>query len=888
MIGRAREMEELTAAFEGVARNARSRLVSVVGVAGIGKSRLARELYRYFERRRAPVTWLVGRTPAYGAGLAHAALADMVRKQFRIADRDGPEVARRKLHAALPLIAADDAERAWLESRLTVLVDPATDAGYERYELFSAWRRFFELLSERAPVALIVEDAHRADAGMLDFVEACIESARDRPILIVTLARPELLDLRPAWGAGLRNFTSLHLDRLSNDELTQLLGELAPALSPRVLSQVLRRADGVPLYAVEMTRMLQDSQLTEGRLAGGTTVPGSLHALIAARIDSLPAGDRSLVLSASVFGRQFTPAALAAVAEVEPDALRRSVDRLVRHEILATDGDARTFTAGLRFREQLVQEVAYRTLSRADKRRLHLAAAGQLEALGDEDLVEAVANHLVKAYQADPAHAQAPAIAERARPVLIKAAERARALHAPDRALIHLEDALATVTDVDERAPLTEEAAAAAQAAGRFDTAEHYWRDLIGLRTSAADRPGAARATARLASLLFVVQRTDAGLAEVEAAINRLGEVSRDDPASVELSGQLARAHLLRGDAGEARAWADRALEHAERIGLHPVATDALITRGAALVAMGEERAGVDDLNRAIEQCAEGDLLGLELRARNNLAWLLVADDPRRTLESARRGFELGHQKGLRDMALQLASVAFVTAVDTGDWDWALTAIDELDDEAMAPSHRLDVAATSTIIRALRGEGKPERALTRLEPFPAETDAQVLAQVAYARAWVAFLRGRFRRARELAGAAVAPSVGFSRHAALVLSARAALWAGDAAGAQAVLDSLRTVPLNGRAAAAAVETIAAGAAAHAGRLAEARTGYRKAIALWRELDLPFPLALALLERDAFLPPARGKSSAEALALIDRLRGVGLAQLARHAAPPEKGS
>jgi tetratricopeptide (TPR) repeat protein len=650
---------------------------------------------------------------------------------------------------------------------------------------------------------------------------------------------------------------------------------------------VLRRADGVPLYAVEMARMLQDPRPAQGRVAEAASVPGSLHALIAARIDSLPPAERSLLLSAAVLGRHFTPAALAAVSEVDPVLLRPSIDRLIRQEILTADEEARPSAPGqLGFQEQLVHEVAYRTLGRSDRRRRHLRAAKYLDDLDDEELVEALANHLVKAYEADPAHPEASAIADRARPVLLQAARRAAALHAPDRALTHLADALATVTDGVERAALTEEAAAAAQAAGSFDTAERYWRELVELRTGVDDQAGAARAAARLASLLFVVQRNDAGLAEVESALNRLGEVSQDDPAAVELAGQLARAHLLRGDAPEARTWADRALKSAERIGLHAVATDALITRGAARVAIGDEKAGIDDLNRAIAQCDAGDLLGLELRARNNLAWLLVGDDPRRTLEAARRGFELGHQKGQRDMALQLASVAFVTAVDTGDWDWALGAIDELDADAMAPAHQIDVAATGTILRALRGVRDPDQQLTQLEPFPPETDPQLLAEAAYARAWVAFLGGRYRRARELAQHAVQPSVGFNRHAALVLSARAALWAGHQARIRADLEAIATAPLAGRAATAAVRTIEAGAAALAGRHSEAAASYRTAIRLWRNLDLPLPLALCLLERDAFMPSAtRPRSAArneEALKLIAGLQAAGLKRLARRSA------
>ena len=199
-------------------------------------------------------------------------------------------------------------------------------------------------------------------------------------------------------------------------------------------------------------------------------------------------------------------------------------------------------------------------LARAERQRRHLRAADFLESLDDEELVEGVGDHLLKAFQADPAHPQAAAIAERARPALVRAARRARALHAPDRALEHLNDALAMVVDDGERATILEDAAAAAQAAGSFEVAEQDLRSLAQLRTKLGDRAGAARASARLAGLFLMTQRNDAALGEVEVALVGLGDAGADDAAGVELAGQLARAHLTRGDMPKAAEWAERAL----------------------------------------------------------------------------------------------------------------------------------------------------------------------------------------------------------------------------------------------------------------------------------------------------------------------------------------
>ena len=583
-------------------------------------------------------------------------------------------------------------------------------------------------------------------------------------------------------------------------------------------------------------------------------------------------------MSAAVLGRRFTTAALAAVADSDPEESGRSVEVLLRQEMLTRDRDVRAGAgAQLAFQEQLVRDVAYRTLARAERQRRHLRAADFLESLDDEELVEGVGDHLLKAFQADPAHPQAAAIAERARPALVRAARRARALHAPDRALAHLNDALAMVVDDGERATILEDAAAAAQAAGSFEVAEQDLRSLAQLRTKLGDRAGAARAAARLAGLFLMTQRNDAALGEVEVALVGLGDAGEDDAAGVELAGQLARAHLTRGDMPKAAEWAERALDSAVRLNLPAVATDALITRGAARVQMGEESAGIDDLNEAVARCSANGMLALELRARNNIAWLLAPDDPRRTLSAAREGYELARQTNLQDWAIQLASVAVVAAVDTGEWDWALAAIKELEPAPMSQGHRIDIAATHTILRSLRGAPNPGRPLKDLGHLPADLDPQVQALTDYAQGWVAFTARRYPAAMALARQAAEVAVGVNRHTALVLAARSALWARDARALDSLVDQLRTESVPGRATAWAVRSLEAGATALSGGTG-AKARYRNAIAGWQELDLPLPLLLTVVERKAFLSGADTVAgNEEAARLVERLGAKGLKRL-----------
>jgi hypothetical protein len=229
----------------------------------------------------------------------------------------------------------------------------------------------------------------------------------------------------------------------------------------------------------------------------------------------------------------------------------------------------------------------------------------------------------------------------------------------------------------------------------------------------------------------------------------------------------------------------------------------------------------------------------------------------------------------MRDWATQLASVAVVAAVDTGEWDWALATIKELEPAPLSEAHRIDIAATHTILRSLRGSPSPGRPLRELGHLPADLDPQVHALTEYAQAWVAFTAGRYRSATGLATQAAEAAVGLNRHAALVLAGRSALWARDARVLESLLDALRAVTLPGRATAGGLRTLEAGAAALAGG-AGAKARYRNAIAGWQDLELPLPLLLALAERRTFLPDAADSQSAIG-ELMDRLGAKGLTRL-----------
>ena len=318
-VGRDEELRQLKDLFHATTREGRPRLVSVIGPAGIGKSRLAWEFLKYIDGLVETVWWHEGRSPAYGDGITFWALGEMVRGRAGLQETDDEATTRAAIAAMLEEHVPDAAERRWIEPALLSLL--GLEPARARSSCSAPGGRSSSGSRRRPRSCMVFEDFHYADTGLLDFVDHLMEWSRDVPILIVTLARPELLERRPDWGAGKRSFTSIHLEPLSTEAMRELLAGLVPGLPAAARDAIVARADGIPLYAVETVRML----LAQGRLvledgvyrpAGDLTdlaVPETLTALISARLDELDAADRALVADAAVLGQSFTPAALAAV-----------------------------------------------------------------------------------------------------------------------------------------------------------------------------------------------------------------------------------------------------------------------------------------------------------------------------------------------------------------------------------------------------------------------------------------------------------------------------------------------------------------------------------------------------------------------------------------------
>ena len=273
--------------FHASAGESKAHLVSVMAVAGTGKSRLSWEFFKYIDGLAEDVRWHRGRCLPYGEGVTFWALAEMVRTRAQIVEGEDTDSQRVKLHAAVEESIADPDERRFVEPRLAHLLGLEERAQWERENLFSAWRLFYERLAEEMPTVLVFEDMEWADAALLDFIEYLVDWSRSHPLFVIVLARPELTERRPTWGAGKRNSSSLYLEPLATTEMDTLLSGLVPGLPDELRARIRERAEGMPLYAVETVRMLLDRGLVVARgssyVPAGPIetleVPETLHAL---------------------------------------------------------------------------------------------------------------------------------------------------------------------------------------------------------------------------------------------------------------------------------------------------------------------------------------------------------------------------------------------------------------------------------------------------------------------------------------------------------------------------------------------------------------------------------------------------------------------------------
>ena len=873
-VGRDAELRLLKELLGATGRERRARLVSVTGQGGIGKSRLAWEFSKWVDGIVEDIWWHSGRSPAYGEGITFWALAEMVRSRCGLSETDDAQVTRTAVAAAVHRWIPDPGDARRVEPALLALLG-IEGPTIVREELFAAWRTFFERIALRGTVVLVFEDLQWADPGVLDFIDHLLEWSRGVPILILTLARPELLDRRPDWGAGRRNFVALHLDPLSPEHMRQLLIGLVPGLLEEHVRAIVERAAGVPLYAVEIVRMLvAEGQLVvseDGYRPSGEriqlSVPQTLQALIGARLDSLEPDARALVQDASVIGQSFSVEALAAVAGLDTVPLETRLRALVRQELLVEDVDPRSPERGQYvFVQALIREVAYGTIAMRERRVRHLAAARYFEALGDDAMAGALAAHYVAAYRSSAEGGERDALAAQARMALRGAAERATRLGSYDHASGFLRQALEVTTDPAERALLLEQAGNAASNAGRHEEAERLLREAVAEQVATGDAAGTIRAQAALARALLSTHRTDEAL-EVLAPVRDSIDEHAATPEMAEALGQVARALFLGAkspgteELTDALATADRATIMAERLGLVAVIADALITKGGALSLLGRLHEGIALVSGGIELAQRHGASRIALRGLINLGNSLTALDPARSFEVSAAGFAEAQRLGIRASAIFLLGNASSSALETGDWDWAVAHLAAALEQELDPPDRANMLSTAIWPALLRGEpvARLRDELDSLLPRLAQSDARTMqldTQVAEA-----FAAGDMRAALDLA-IRLSDADLYNRGYGLVWAARAAGADGDRAALARVVDGIDALGYRGGWTDLARAQAAAAILALDGQTSEALAAYRATFAGWKDLGARFGQALCGLEMARRLDPRETEVAATA--------------------------
>jgi len=745
LVGRQQELDVLLDALSRVRTESASQLVTLVGVPGIGKSRLVFELSAAVDQDPELIFWRQGRSLPYGEGVTFWALAEIVKAQAGILETDSAEAAVEKLRRSVENVVADQSEADWIESHLRPLVgleDEAQATGDRQGEAFGAWRRFFEHLAERSPLVLVFEDLHWADDGLLDFVDDLLEWASAVPLLVVCVARPELLSRRPGWGGGKPNATTLSLSPLTQDDTARLVaGLLEQAVLPAELqTALLARAEGNPLYAEEYVRMLQDRGFLrrengawrfEG--ADDLPLPESVQGIVAARLDALSPEEKALVQNAAVLGKVFWAGAVAIVGGSERGPVEERLRTLGRKEFVRRE--RRSSVAGedqYIFLHVLVRDVAYGQIPRARRAAKHRAAAEWIASLSpdrSEDRAEMLAHHYLSALElAQAAGQDATEFAEPARLALREAGDRALALNAYAAAVRFYESALTLWPREDPQRPTL---------LLRLGKAK-FWADASGKEVmdeareafvASGDRAGESEAEVLLGEYFG-----NRGEREREAVhLARAAELLEGLPETASTAyalGQLAAGALMSGDGEGSIRLARDALEIAERLGLHERKAQVLKVMGIALVDSGDLE-GIAVLERAVGLALEhgpaqiGGAYGNLAEAVSN-----YLGDLNRAIELRAEGLRVAERVGPADVAEFLRGERVVARYWMGRWDEALRLAEEMlgAAEGGSPSY-MDVQAREVKARIALARGEVdalEEAYRSLERARSIGDPQVL------------------------------------------------------------------------------------------------------------------------------------------------------------------
>ena len=704
LLGRDREIEALRNALERARAESSPQLLTIVGVPGIGKSRLVWELFQEIDRDPDLVSWRQGRSLPYGEAVSFWAFAEMVKAEAGILETDERDETERKLAGAVKSVIDEDSDVEWVTDRLRPLVGTSSpeELGEDnRHQAFVGWRRFVEGLAERRPLVLVFEDLHWADDGLLDFVDYLVERVGDIPLFVLCTARPELLTRCPGWGGGKSNASTISLSPLSPEDTAHLVRTLVgrSGMSADVQATLQERAGGNPLYAEEFARLLVERPAAE-------TLPETVQGIIAARLDALHEDEKRILQDAAVLGKVFWLSALGSDDRSVP-FLEEHLHLLERKEFIRREQrSSLTGETEYAFRHLLVRDVAYNQIPRALRVQKHIEAARFIESLGrPDDHAELRAHHYLAALDlADASSRRSEGLDRGAALALREAGNRALALNSFAAAGRYYARALELWPPDDE-----ERGALLLQYGRALRISEGGGEDVL---LEAADellahgeRSRAAEANILLAELAWYKVRPQETERFVGEALRLIADV---EPSRIKahVLATVARYAMLADRQQESVDIGRQALALAEELQHPDLQAHALFTVGTARGNLGDWD-GLADLE-------EGIRIGLDAnwtevpRGFNNLAALAEArGELARAFELRKTGAREATRLGTGFMLRWFEATLPEDHYWSGEWDLALTtaerALTAAEDETAY--HQEPVALRTRVrIRLARGD----------------------------------------------------------------------------------------------------------------------------------------------------------------------------------------
>jgi predicted ATPase/class 3 adenylate cyclase len=646
LVGRAGELAFLRESIERVTAG-RGHVVSIVGPAGVGKSRLAWELKR--ELLGAGVTYLEAHCLPHGSSVPFHPVVQMLEANFRLEEGEEAEARIAKIEAG---VSALDPQLAWTVPYLKhLLALPAPEVEAEGLDQAQRKRRMMEAVralvfrgAQHRPLVLVAEDLQWMDAGSDEFFRLTVDGVPSHPVLFVTTYRA---GYAPSWQD--RSFhRRLNLDPLSDDETLQMAAKLLEVdeLAPALRQFVLRRAEGNPFFVEELARYLREHDLVVSGADGATLrrelaegeVPATVHDLLTARIDRLPEPLKRALQLASVLGREFSLSLVQALAEGGEDP-KPHLDELVRLELLHEKDLFPDLT--YRFGHLLIQQVAYQGLLLRARAELHARAGAALEQLAAgraDEVLQQIAEHYARSGER-----------ERAVAFLVRAGDRWLSLFAYAEARADYARALEALGEgaksAPERATVLEKLGDVAWAEGDLREARERWQAALAAPAADGDRAGVAELHRKLGVAAWAAAENDRAIAHLRQGLDALGGATTTLEAA-RLYQEFGRIHFRLGDHEQAIDWAKRALALGSQLGAADVISHAYNTWGVALARAGEIEGGADLVARSLETALERQLGAVACRAYTNLAVMYTSLDHERSVRYCQEGLALAQRIG--------------------------------------------------------------------------------------------------------------------------------------------------------------------------------------------------------------------------------------------------